>query len=237
MSDNRDVLVLFSGGKDSTYTALSLLKSYDSVYLLSFNNGALAGEKNLLWGAGELRKYSGDRVKYCGIYGTSACIKRLSEELYTLSMQDMQSLMPDVTYTQIRCTMCQTAMWVAAIAYARAKGIDTIACGYKQSDMFITGFPDYIRYIRKIAGQFGLSVELPMWAHEGNVNLGDFGIEDRVYEPQCKVGTPSGDVRLTTQHEQLTTYIRVTLTGRIISIIEEYTGMFRSLQLTTSAYK
>ena len=36
-----------------------------------------------------------------------------------------------MTNCQIQCLHCQTAMWVCAIAYAKAKNIKNIAAGYK----------------------------------------------------------------------------------------------------------
>lgn len=201
MPDKQKTLVLFSGGKDSFLTACRLASQDHEVHLISFNNGSIACEENLLHGVARLQnRYGEDKIRYDGAYCTAATIWRLNEAWSCMPWHELGEKYPDLTNVQMTCMHCQTAMWIAAIAYAKAKHIRAIATGYKDTDEFCTGMPQWLDRITEIAAKNGISVVTPLWTTPEWGEDKDFGrdmelmrraFEPQVLEPKCMLGRPS----------------------------------------------
>lgn len=196
-----DTLILFSGGKDSFLTACREIKAGNAAKLISFNNGAVLGEQNLLHSAARLKnRYGPKAVQYIGCYNTSAVIHHLSGMHADTNWETLGSRYPNLINAQINCLHCQTAMWICAIAYASAHRIPAIAAGYRKSDLFCTGMPEYGRRMLHLAREFGCQVRFPVWDDDlwmqspGGIER-DFEMERNrfspaVLEPKCMIGRP-----------------------------------------------
>lgn len=197
----RRTLVLFSGGKDSFITACRLLSKGDYVGLISFNNGALAAEKNLLHGATRLvNRYGEDRVHYEGVYNTAATIALLSKWYNKANYAVIKANIPNLTPPQVTCLHCQTAMWVAAIAYALSHKFSTVCAGYLSTDCFCTGSNVYTQFIGNLGRSYGVEVKFPIWyADSGredwettrSMEMLQHNFEPAVLEPKCLLGMPA----------------------------------------------
>ena len=112
-----EILLLFSGGKDSFISASREIYTGNRVILISFNNSAVIGEKNILHGVARLqRKYGDNRITYAGCYNTGAIIQSLKDKWADIPWSVLGEQYPNLTNTQITCLHCQTAMWIAAMA-------------------------------------------------------------------------------------------------------------------------
>lgn len=194
-----DVLVLFSGGKDSFLTAAMLAEKGMSVRLFSCNNGAVAAEENLLHGAKRLQSRYGDQsVVYEGVYHTASIIQRLNRSWMYSSWRDLGEKYPHMINAQIQCLHCQAAMWVAAVAYAKAKGIPTIAAGYHDYDEFCTGCSWFSDCVSGFAKAYGISTRFPVWTESDwkdgwrrDIEMIDRFFDPAVLEPKCMLGMPA----------------------------------------------
>lgn len=197
---NPQALVLFSGGKDSFLTAARLVEQgYDAV-LVSFNNGSVLYEKNLLHGAARLKNRYGDRrIEYAGAYGTISTIWSLNEAWTYMPWDELGRKYPGTCNCQVTCLHCQTAMWIAAIAYAKARSIKFAAAGYKDQDEFCTGIRPWIDRIAGIAGKNQVTLLTPLWKtpewgedkkYGRDVEMIEKFFEPSVLEPKCILGRP-----------------------------------------------
>ena len=204
MSDvniHRRTLVMFSGGKDSFVTACRRVTAGDYVGLISFNNGSVMAEQNFQHGATRLiNRFGEDRIHYEGVYNTAAIIMSLKKWYVDQPHNILAQELPSVSPTQVTCFHCQTAMWIAAIAYAKSKGFNTICAGYLDTDEFCTGSEAYIDTMRNLAGTAGVDVDMPVW-HNARADMSWEVARDlemsrmrflpAVYEPKCILGMPS----------------------------------------------
>ncbi len=234
-------LVMFSGGKDSFVSACRCIDRGDEVALISFNNGALAAEKNLLHGAMRIiSRYGPQHVSYAGVYNTAAFVARLRKWHANQSYEELQKVLPSVCPTQVMCLHCQTAMWASAIAYAKAQGYDTICSGCRHSDEFCTGSVKYLDAIRELAKYHFIDVLLPVWEPSSSIQswdierdceMTDRGFEPQVLEPKCMLGMPCS--KLTEKQEgELLAYYKKTLEPVVLSQMGVMVNIFKYIKLS-----
>lgn len=226
-----DVLLLYSGGKDSMYSACYFLSKGHTVHLLSFNNGALLAEEHLLHGYDRLHRLWGDNVVWEGVYGTAAMIKLFRKDLYTETLKDIAYKYPTLTLTQLQCSVCQTCMWLAAVSFAIAKGITNISCGYKSCDPFVTGNPDYVLFIENFCRQYGIEMATPVW-DKTVCNLMDYEMSPQVLEPQCMLGLPADG----TDSAVAVRFIVDRYLKQMPELVNHYVPMFKAIRLSDHAY-
>lgn len=192
---NNKVLVLFSGGMDSFLTACRLVSSGKKAVLISFNSGGVIGEENLRHGANRLiRRFGEDHIEYVGVYPTVATVMRMNRTWVYARQDELGEKYSSLTNCQLQCLHCQTAMWVAAIAYCKAKDINSIAAGYKKTDIFCTGMNDYRNRIVELASDYCIQVDFPVWEIESDsdreMEVGLYQFQPSVLEPKCLLGNP-----------------------------------------------
>lgn len=242
MPQRTPVLILFSGGKDSFIAACREIQDGKKARLISFNNSAVIGEKNLLHGTARLEnRYGPDAVSYEGCYNTGAVIQTLTDAWADSDWNTLGRAYGPLTNGQAVCLHRQTAMWVAAIAYADAHSIPEIACGYRKSDVFCTGQADYIDRIRSLAMEHGLVLSLPVWDDSAwtgspggigrDYEMARHGFRPAVYEPKCMLGRP---VRPMTeaQRKTMASYFDNILLGPAREEINLLVPIFRAIRLS-----
>lgn len=232
-------LVLWSGGKDSFLAIDSLVSRGFDVIALSFNGGSLHAEKYLLHGIRRLRNKWGEHVVYAGIYPTIATQQVLGEWWTNTPIATIAEEYSYLTWTQVRCLHCQTAMWSAAIAYAIAKDIPVIACGYKNTDTFCTGVPGYKKLIVDFAFKYDKKVVFPVEDiasdFERDTEMIHCGFHPSVLEPKCMIGTPSGPMSDNLGSEIVSyTYNRLYLLME--EEVEKLSGIFTHLKLCEESF-
>ena len=224
-----EILLLFSGGKDSFISACREIYTGNRVILISFNNSAVIGEKNILHGVARLqRKYGDNRITYAGCYNTGAIIQSLKDKW------------ADIPWSVLG-EQYQTAMWIAAIAYARAKGIRQIDAGYKQSDPFCTGLSAFHQEIQALAEKHFCKIKFPVlddsaWVESpGGIardyEMARYGFLHSVYEPKCMLGRPAPPMTPEMQLDMAKYFVN-DLRQVAEAEIEQMIPVFRTIQLT-----
>lgn len=239
--DRPKALVLYSGGKDSFLTACDMIAKFGmDVVLFSCNNGALVAESNLKHGVHRLQdNFGDDHVTFAGVYGITSIIQRLNSWWVNSPIIEIAKRYPNVTECQVRCMNCQTAMWVAAMAYAKAKDIRMIAAGYKAIDGFCTGISNYISALTALAEELKLSLMFPRWECENaftrDTTMISYGFQPTVLEPKCMLGTPATLLNTETKRD-LMLYFKDELLYIIEESIPYYTSIFQKIKLSEQAY-
>ncbi len=229
-------LVMFSGGKDSFLAAVREVTNGQNVVLISFDGGALVGHRNLRYCANRLTEHFGRRkVSYVGCYRTVGTLNRLKRYWVNAQMCDLGKEYPNMTNCQFQCLHCQTAMWVAAIAYAKAKDIKSIACGYKACDEFCTGQPRYITAIARLAALHGIEVSTPVYSiesdYERDVEMGLHGFEPTACEAKCLLGQPALDGRSPALFEDMMRYYENHMRKEAELGVERLVSVFQHIKL------
>lgn len=238
---NEKYLVLFSGGKDSFLTACRLINNGNKVILLSFNGGGVIGEENFLHGVNRLiKRYGKGRVEFAGIYPTVGTIARLNRTWVYDTQQELGNKYPNITNCQFQCLHCQTAMWVAAIAYAMAKDIKFIASGYKKTDVFCTGMDRYLKRITTIANEHNISIEFPLWElandYERDIEMSRYSFWPQVYEPKCVLGNPVKNGLPIKEQDDMMRYFDDELIDIFIQSIDSLVNIFRYIKLDNKSF-
>lgn len=233
-------LVLFSGGKDSFITACQVAEAGNYPTLISFNGGGVVAEEHLMHGVTRLKKRF-SCVEFAGVYLTVATIQRLNEYWINAPQSELGEKYPYMTNCQARCLHCQTAMWVAAIAYAKAKGIKAIAAGYRKDDDFCTGDAHYRELMSVVADNNGITLDFPVWDLYGDNIARDLvmvrsGFEPVVLEPKCLLGTPARNDFQKAERDDMMRYTEERLTPVMQALIEHLMPIFKVLRLSKTSF-
>lgn len=239
------VLILFSGGMDSFLTTCRIIRDGFKAIPILFNNGALAGETNVLHSIKRLtNRYGPNRVLYAGCYNTAALIQNINGYSMSAPWRAMARIYPNLTNAQVMCLNCQTAMWIAAIAYAKSRDIKKIACGYRKTDLFCTGHQGYIDIITTVASQHGIELVFPVWDDDAwqrhpsgdgrKHEMVTQGFEPQVYEPKCMLGVPVSPMSDTVKAD-MENYVRDTLLPGISQQISRIQAILAKIKLSPSS--
>ncbi|MCX6356725.1 MAG: 7-cyano-7-deazaguanine synthase [Candidatus Aureabacteria bacterium] len=159
MKRAKTIAILFSGGTDSTATAVYYLQKGYAAHLLTFDNGA---EKWL-----ELAEFKAHLItkQFPG-----RCVWKLLDS--TLLFHDLAivPLVDDVKKYGGRgnlvCCGCKLAMLCGAIIYCRRHGIAQLADGFqKAQDYYPEQTPDYMIPADRFARAYGIRCLHPFWEH------------------------------------------------------------------------
>lgn len=199
-TQQKRTLVLFSGGMDSFVTACRCIEDGEFVGLLFCNGGYVVDEENILHSVARLHnRYGENALTYEGAVCTAGIIKRLSEWWEGAAVKELAVRFPNMRIAQMQCLHCQTAMWVAAIAMARARNYDKICAGCRSDDIFCTGSERFQQAMDEIANEFGIHAMFPVlytenweapWSQQRQIEMENRGFLPRVLEPKCMIGRP-----------------------------------------------
>lgn len=235
---DRDCLVLFSGGRDSFISACMCVERNYIVNLITFNNGSIAGEGNILTSVKRLQEvYGEDKVKYCGVSFIWGTIGEYRSDVFDLHMKEISNKYPNLKISQLNCLHCQTAMWVHAIAYCVSNKIPRLCVGYRYTDEFCTGDSLWNGKVEGLAHDHGIDVVTPLWDKQKwkeqpwlrNYELAQRGFSPKVLEPKCFIGVTSS--KLTKEESEdlncyFDGYMAESLSTKISELIRIYKTTF-----------
>lgn len=211
----RKTLVMFSGGKDSFLTAARCASEGDFVGLFTCHNGCMRYEQHLAHGATRLvNRFGADNIKYEGIYSTAGIVWLLQRWYIEQPLRALSWELADVPPVHLTCLHCQTAMWIASIAFAKAHGYNRICTGYLETDEFCTGTTQWTQAMQALAKANGVESDFPVWhntdpQYSWNIardrELARFCFVPQMLEPQCMLGQPA-PIPASQVGEQLSNY-------------------------------
>lgn len=190
--NNKDVLLMYSGGKDSTLAAIRLHNEGYNVHFIHFDNGHMKDtDKPYL----TFKKTFYNKEGYFFDYELSEVnIRNLFEEYY----RNWNYLISDPSLTsEIRCLSCRMAMYTVLIRIAKEKGFKYIAEGARISQKFMLEQPPIIERLTKLAHDNGLELLLPVLHLEDDQleieELISNGYSSKTWESKCLIGKPPKD--------------------------------------------
>lgn len=195
---DKDVLLMYSGGKDSTLSAIRLHNAGYNVHFIHFDNGNMRDtDKPYLTFK---RIFEGKEGFYFDYELSSVNIKNLFWIYYSNAENFLRNKVdkddPELT-SEIRCLSCRMAMYTALIKIAKDKGFKLIAEGARISQKFMLEQLPIIERLKKLASDNDLELLLPVLNLEDDQKeieeLLANGYSSKTWESKCLIGQPAKD--------------------------------------------
>jgi hypothetical protein len=156
----KGIAMLFSGGLDTTLEVVARLDEYESIYLLTFNNGYCinmggarrrALELGRVFGPGRIRHEEAD---------TSPLLKKLLHDSGGVLDQFKSPLVFDLA--------CKVSAVVELVYFAKVNGLSDVTDGSSeaQTEIFLQD-PEFAAHIKPAFARYGLSFIRPFRFHMG----------------------------------------------------------------------
>ncbi len=189
----RDVLLMFSGGRDSFLSCCLLVEQGYRVRLVSFDNGCMRGIGNAALTAERLIAAYGDAVS-AETANVSGLWRELKLEYLNLEPSEVIRRWGELSTSQFNCLSCRAAMYIMALQMCRTRQISDLAVGTRWSQMFGVEQPGPVQAFREIAAARSVRLHLPVadlvddWTRKSL--LLQRGFTPKTLEPQCLIGAP-----------------------------------------------
>lgn len=188
------VLLLYSGGRDSTLSAIRLANSGYNVHFIHFNNGYMRDTdkpyttyEKLFWG----KKGYFFNYEYHDIYIFSLFNNFYLEWIY----QSKNLAIDENLKSEMRCLFCRLAMYIEIIKIAKMKGIKYIADGARNSQIFMIEQDEMITRFQELANSYGIELLCPVIKIPDDSivkqELIDLGYSAKTWESKCLLGKPA----------------------------------------------
>ena len=160
--ERKKVLLMYSGGKDSVACIVKLIEEGYEVHLINFDNGCMHFG-GLESGLAMALESIYPQVKWVGI--TTNLVQLRDNKLHSDSIlfSKFTSEYGDFTPNQLQCLNCRTAMYRVAILYARQNGIEYIAEGAREEQLFALEQKPMKEKYEKLCQEFGINLLWPVW--------------------------------------------------------------------------
>jgi len=188
MSGKKEVIVLFSGGKDSFLTSCLLAEQGFKSWLVTFENGTgLAGD-NAKHGAQRIiDRYGKERVEYLGLYSTVGIWREFLLPFLNMKPSEVLSEYGELTTSQFNCLTCRSAMYVVTIMIARDRGISYVADGARSVQGFVIELPCMAQKFGDFFREYSIDLMFPVLSLESDWRLKNLlllrGFVPKVIEP------------------------------------------------------
>lgn len=124
--DNNELVLLFSGGTDSNYTAVLMKEKYRNIHLVTYDRFGFLNTKNSLSSAQALRDKFGMGKFSHRIINIDALFKKISYSNY------VQDLLKYRFFVLLTCGLCKLAMHWQTIIYCLENNIKEVCDGSNQ---------------------------------------------------------------------------------------------------------
>lgn len=188
----KDVLLMYSGGKDSTLSAIRLHNEGYNVHFIHFTNGYMRDtDKPYLTFK---KTFQNEDGYYFDYELSSVDIKKTFEEYYSKWNHNSSDIL---LTSEIRCLSCRMAMYTELIRIAKHKGIKYIAEGARISQKFMLEQIPIIEKLIELAKENGIELLLPVLylddAKQEIQELISNGFSSKTWESKCLIGKPAKD--------------------------------------------
>ncbi len=191
----KDVLILFSGGKDSFLSTLIMLNKGYRVNLVTFDNGQELKSKNVLIGAKKIKnKFGEDKVNIIGIKKTDAIFRELICSFYNYDTNYINQKFGNITISQFNCLACRLSMYILSIIICKKENVKLVVDGARKSQLFAIEQETMINEFKKLFENFNLEIIFPVLNETYDYSIKNQilanGFVPKMNECQCLLGMP-----------------------------------------------
>lgn len=211
-----DVLVMFSGGRDSLLATALLIEEEFRVNLITFDNGHSEYVERAVDTAQYLQRiYGSDKCKVLGIMKTAQLFSELISKEWNRKSAERITLYPTLQTYQSNCTACRLAMYTKALEVCGERGYHYLAEGARRSQGFFIELPEAKSRLESICLKFGVKLLMPVYELDDDQKrkrmLCDRGLTTKTLEPQCNLGCALKTPLDSTDISDLVKYMEVEL--------------------------
>jgi hypothetical protein len=167
-----EVVLGFTGGKDSTYQALLLGQRFDRVHLLTFYHHRIRAVENACVNVEKLRLMCGQERYVHQNLPITDWIKRLA---FSRDAEDRRRYSTWAPAFQL-CASCRIAMAGRTVEYAVAHGIHAVRDGSNNTGFDLSQQPFALDLQRAFYGSFGIDYQWDIYGEHCDVKLLEAGL-------------------------------------------------------------
>lgn len=181
----KEVVLLYSGGRDSMLSAVRLVRDGYNVHIITCQNGHIENIENARYSAQKLED------KYPGRIFVEPMID-ITATMYDYLNFFARNKSIGIDLSQCICLSCRSAMLAGAIIYCKQNDVYMIATGDKDVDLYLFNCSKLKEAFTKLLEEFNIEfihpVEYVCSNHERIVELSKNGIFPKVLEPKYWIG-------------------------------------------------
>lgn len=200
--ENNIILQLFSGGKDSFLSACKLLEKDNITYLVTYDNGCSLYSENVNHGVKRLiRRYGEEKIKFLGIYNISGIWRNFFLPLFNLRPTEIIERYGEITYSQFNCLTCRLSMYLYTIVICECFNISKVSDGARYVQEFAIETRPMLDRFKRLFKEYNIELIQPVlnldsdWQIKNELLIR--GFVPKVLEPQCLLGVPLDNGKLT----------------------------------------
>ena len=158
MTDNRELVLLFSGGIDSTYTAILMTKGYKKIRLITYDRYGFINTENSRSAVRLLKdKFSESKFSH-EIINIDWFFKMVSYQNY------IQGLLKYKFFVLLTCGLCKLAMHWRTIIYCIDNNIKFVCDGSNQEMIDPSQDKEVIGKMQELYNEFGIKYFNPVFS-------------------------------------------------------------------------
>jgi predicted subunit of tRNA(5-methylaminomethyl-2-thiouridylate) methyltransferase len=174
------IVVLFSGGTDSTLAAALANEQFERVHLITYSRFGIASVENSKVNAEMMIEKFGDKYSH-EIINIDKLFQHISYENY------FKNLMKHKFNLLSTCGLCKLTMHIRTIHYCMDKGIKYVSDGANAGmTMFPAQMKPVIEELKKLYKSFGISYSNPVFDYEAPQEASFINVDSKVLK--SKVG-------------------------------------------------
>lgn len=195
LNQNKNALLLLSGGRDSFLSACHLIEEGYYVYMVTYDNGHMQMPDNVRYLAERIiERFGKNHVEFLGISLIADIFYPLWILNFNTDYDEITEKYPKLHQSQLNCLTCHTAMYVQSIAICKTKKINCIAEGMRKQQGFFVELPEMKKRYEELCKEYELDLLTPVYDlnsdMERKMSLLKRGFTPKSYEPQCLIGCP-----------------------------------------------
>lgn len=228
MTIKPEVLLMFSGGRDSYLAACKLIEKGYYVHMITFDNGCTSNLDVVKEVANTIiAKYGIHHADYAGVWKTAWHNMLLDKNLCYMKPKELVINYPELLPYEATCLSCRTSMYLVSIAYCKAKNIQYISEGARKQQGFFVELDEMKNRYEKLCMEHGIQLIWPVYELESDterkIELGRRGLLTKTLEPQCNIGRPQRQKLTEEEKESLSRYYDMEIQPYLKKLIEEDT--------------
>ncbi len=178
------------------------MENNNIVYLITYDNGYGLCSENVKHGVDRLaKKYGKEQVKFLGVHHTSGVWRSFFLPFLNLKPSEIIERYGEITYSQFNCLTCRLSMYLYSIAICRCFNIGKVSDGARYIQGFAIETGCMLERFKRLFKDYQIELILPVinlesdWQRKNELLIR--GFVPKVLEPQCLLGVPLDNCKLT----------------------------------------